>query len=128
MREPVILDVNPDGGALAWEQNFLERLEVHVERCGGPSKEGGCPLLIGQPCGKIAHADGILFQLDLDRDDHREILKRYAQTLDVPISVVTTREKAERWDEAVRDVEVVTPPVGPARLDGFVAEVESEID
>lgn len=127
MRTPVVLDVNPDPTALEWEQSFLTRLDVPTIACCGPETRGGCPLLVGEDCHKIRAADGVLFQLDLDRDDNRRILARYIDTLDVPIHVVCTPEQKVRWAKLLERVEVFTPPVGPARLDGFAAEVESDI-
>lgn len=128
MRQATILDVNPDPSALAWEQDFITRLEDHVVGCRGPRGEGRCPILNGRHCSKIEEADGVLFQLDLDRDDHRSILTLYKETLDVPIRVVCTLDQEERWHELLADVEVVAPPIGPSALDAFAAEVESSID
>ena len=126
MRAPVILDVNPDADALGWEQDWLGRLDLPVVTCRGPHESWRCPLLAGRPCGKVERADGILFQLDLDRPDHREILRRYTE-LDVPIRVVVAPDQAVRYRDLLRPVEVFTPPIGPAKLDAFAAEVESEL-
>jgi len=128
MRVPVILDVNPEPQALSWEQDFLGRLEIPVEPCCGPDQEGGCPLLSHGYCSKVARADGVLFQLDLDQPLHRQILQRYTATLEVPIRVVVTSEQQERWPDLLEHVEVMTPPLGPAALDGFAAEVETSLE
>lgn len=127
MRSPVVLDVNPDPDALDWEQDFLGRLDIPVTRCCGPDAIGGCPLLRGERCTKIEGADGVIFQLDLDRTDHRQILAKYVRLLDVPIRVVVSPEQKKRWARLLDHVEVFVPPVGPAKLDGFAAEVESEL-
>jgi hypothetical protein len=129
MRTPVILDVNPSPEDLKWEQDWLhDRLEIPVVTCTGPHKVRDCPLLKGQACGKVARADGILFQLDLDREDHREILRLYADTLDVPVRAVVSDDQRDRYKDLLAKVEVVSPPVGPSALDAFAAEVQSEID
>ena len=128
MRKPVILDVNPDPKELAWEQDFLARLETPVVACCGPDAQGGCPLLRGESCRKIEKADGVLFQLNLDRGDHRRILGMYLRQLDVPIRVVATPEQQLRWAGLLSLVEVFTPPIGPAKMDAFAAEVASETD
>lgn len=128
MRAPVILDVNPDPGELDWEQHWLGDLGLPVVTCEGPHGPRDCPLLRGERCGKVEKADGILFQLDLDRTDHREILTAYTQTLDVPIRAVVTPEQAERYADLLKEVEVFTPPIGPSALDAFASEVESDID
>jgi hypothetical protein len=89
---------------------------------------GGCPILRGDHCPRLEQADGVLFQLDLDREDHRAILARYIELLDVPIRVVCTADQKVRYSELLEPVEVVTPPVGPAALDGFASEVEAMMD
>lgn len=127
MRKPVILDVNPDPEALEWELDWLERQEVAVVKCSGPHRAGGCPLLQGKSCGKVEKADGVLFQLSLDRDDHRQILETYARTLDVPVRAVVSEADKVRYADLLSDVEVVVPPVGPAGLDAFASEVESSL-
>jgi hypothetical protein len=49
------------------------------------------------------------------------------QLLSVPIRVVVTEEQSTRWARFLAPVEVFVPPIGPAKLDAFVAEVESEL-
>lgn len=127
MRIPVILDVNPEPEALTWEHDFLQRLDIPVEPCCGPGERGACPMLSSDHCSKVDKADGVLFQLDLDRPAHRAILQRYVATLDIPIRVVVSKEQQTRWSELLEAVEVMDPPVGPAALDGFAAEVESSL-
>ena len=128
MRRPLILDVNPDPDALHWEQDFLTRIETETITCCGPDPQDGCPLLQEKPCAKIEVADGILFQLDLDRLEHRKILAEYVRQLEVPIRVVVTADQERRWAHLLDHVEVFTPPIGPATMDAFAAEVESEIE
>ena len=125
MRRATILDVNPHPEDLAWEQDFIGRMGDRVVPCCGPKVMGGCPILRGDHCSKLEQADGVLFQLNLDREDHRTILARYIELLDCPIRVVCTPEQKVRWAPLLGEVEVMTPPVGPAALDGFAAEVES---
>lgn len=128
MRTPVLLDVNPEPAALDWEQDFLSRIETSVITCRGPEREGGCPLLRREPCAKLEAADGVLFQLNLDRAEHRRILAQYERLLDLPIRVVVSPEQKLRWAHLLENVEVFTPPIGPAKLDALAAEVESETD
>jgi hypothetical protein len=128
MRKPVILDVNPDAEGLAWEAEFLGRLEAHVLTCQGPEARGGCPLLDGRSCAKVEAADGILFQLDLDKEPHRAILAHYASTVDAPIRVIVRPGQSEQYADLLATVEVRETYPGPAALDGFEAEVESEIE
>lgn len=127
MESPAILDVNPDGRALAREEDFLLKLGLPVQSCCGPDREGGCPLLRGESCPKIEGADGVIFQLDLDQPRHRRLLAKYVRYFDdqeVPIRVVVTPDQKVRWAKLLRLVEVWSPPVGVSKLDGFAAEVE----
>lgn len=126
-RTPKILDVNPDHRARRREVAFYENLEFPVEACCGPDTEGGCPLLRGEPCPKIETADGVIFQLDLDKADHRRLLAHYVQFFEgqgVPIRVVVTPEQKQKWAKLLSLVEVWTQPVSVSKLDGFASEVE----
>ena len=69
----------------------------------------------------------MLFELDLDRPQHRAILRRYRELAraDVPIRVIVTLEHAERYAEELRDVEVVTHNQTVSDLDGFACRVEA---
>jgi hypothetical protein len=120
---PVILDVNPNGETPGWEQDLLERHHLPVVTCCGPEVPGGCPLLRGERCPRLEKADGVLFQLDLDRGEHRHILGMYLRTIEVPIRVVITPEQKERWSGLLDLVQVLTHPIDPAAIDEFAAEV-----
>jgi hypothetical protein len=129
MRKPIVLVVDADAESLESERRFLEAaLEDKAVVCRGPRGERQCPLLIGHDCSLIHKANGILFELDLDRDDVRQILGRYVETLDVPIRVVATPDQVSRYSTLLDKVEVVNPPFGPAGLDAFAAEVEHSVD
>ncbi|MDP9234630.1 MAG: hypothetical protein M3P01_08775 [Actinomycetota bacterium] len=127
--KPVVLIVDADLVELDWGKRFLEdALEDGALLCQGPGDNQRCPLLTGHDCSLIHQADGIMFELDLDRDEDRDILQRYTEMLDVPIRVVATPEQLHRYPSLLENVEVVAPPVGPARLDAFAAEIESSIE
>ena len=85
------------GTATMFVDQEKRRMDIPMLRCTGPHGPGECPILHGQPCGLINRADGILFQLDLDREDHRQILRLYVETLDVPIRVVVPEDQQERY-------------------------------
>ena len=128
MRKPVILVIDADAEELEWQRSFVDNaLEDAVVICRGPTRDQQCPLLTGHDCPKIHAADGILFQLDLEDDESRQILARYTDELDVPIRVVATGEQSRRFGSQLSSVEVIAPPVGPAKLDAFAAEVEHTI-
>jgi hypothetical protein len=122
----VLLDVSPGAGQ-EFEQEFLEKVGHPALVCHGPHESVLCPLLAGQGCEKFDAAHGIVFELDLDRAQHRTIVKRYRQLgrEDLPIRVVVTPDQAERYADLLADVEVWTHLPNAAELDGFAAEVEA---
>jgi hypothetical protein len=108
-------------------RNLLERWEHPVQVCEGPEVRHLCPLLGGEGCERFGQAHGIVFKLDLDRPQHRAILRRYRELgrADLPIRVVCTPEQAARYGDVLREVEVWDHEPSIADLDGFVAEVEA---
>jgi hypothetical protein len=86
-----------------------------------------CPLLGGEGCSKFDAAHGIVFQLDLDRPQHRAIIKRYRDVArpDLPIRVVVGPDQADRYPELLGEFEVWTHEPTVAELDGFAARVEA---
>lgn len=122
----VLLDVSPGAGK-EFEQEFLEKIGHPALVCHGPHESDLCPLLAGQDCEKFDAAHGIVFELDLDRAQHRAIVKRYRQLgrADLPIRVVVTPDQAQRYADVLADVQVWTHLPTAADLDGFAAEVEA---
>ena len=122
----VLLDVSP-GASEVFDADFLERLGHPVLVCHGPDIAAICPLLAGTGCPKFESAHGIVFELDLDRPQHRAIVDRY-RTLagpDLPIRVVVSPEQATRYADMLADIEVWTHLPTVADLDGFASEVEA---
>ena len=127
MKSAVVLVIDANADNLHWKEGFLEEtLEDQAVICRGPTPQRRCPLLTGHDCSMIHAADGILFELDLDKDESRQILERYTEILDIPIRVVATEDDARKFSSLLSKVEIVTPPIGPAKLDAFAAEVEAE--
>ena len=121
----ILLDVlaGPDE---QFDVSFLERNEHPVIVCHGPAANTTCPLLAEGTCAKYAVAHGVIFELDLDRAEHRSILARYRElNADVPIRVVVRSDQAQRYRDLIDDVQVWTRPPNAADLDGFAAEVEA---
>ena len=121
----VLLDVLPDEGA--FDHRILERLGHPVVSCGGPALATLCPLLGGQGCEKFEQAHGIVFELDVDRPQHRAIVQRYRRLArdDLPIRVVVSAEQQRRYADLLADVQVWGHRPTVAELDGFAAEVEA---
>lgn len=122
----ILLDVTPGDGQ-PFDQTWLERADHPVIVCHGPHEGALCPLLAGTGCAKFDAAHGIVFELDLDRPQHRAIVQRYRALgrEDLPIRVVATPEQAERYRDELAGVEVWTHEPTVADLDGFAAEVEA---
>jgi hypothetical protein len=122
----VLLDVTP-GEAEAFDVSFLERTGHPVLVCHGPQVDELCPLLGGHGCSKFETAHWIVFALDLDRPQHREILGRYRAMArpDLPIRAVVRPDQAERYHDLLTDIEVCTHEPTVVDLDGFAAEVEA---
>ena len=121
----ILLDV-PPGVDGEFDASFLERAGHPVVICHGPADKV-CPLLDGQGCPKYDAAHGIVFELDLDRAQHRAIVKRYRvlSPPDVPIRVVVRPGQAQRYRDTLAGVEVWTTEPTVAELDGFAARVEA---
>jgi hypothetical protein len=122
----VLLDVGP-GEAGDFDRSILERLGHPVTVCRGPEIGSLCPILGGSGCERFDAAHGVVFALDLDRAQHREILRTYAASRrdDVPVRVVCSAAQAARYAALLHDVEVWEHEPTVAELDGFAAEVEA---
>jgi len=121
----ILIDVSP-GDDETFDASFLERTGHPVLVCHGPS-EDVCPLLGGEGCSKFDAAHGIVFELDLDRAEHRAIIERYRALgrADLPIRVVVHADQAARYRDVLAGVEVWTHEPSAADLDGFAARVEA---
>lgn len=121
----VLLDVLAGEGD--FDRSILERLGHRVVTCSGPEVKTLCPLLGGEGCPKFEQAHGIVFELDLDRPQHRAIVHRYRQLArdDVPIRVVVRPEQQRRYAHLLDTVQVWDHAPSVADLDGFAAQVEA---
>lgn len=121
----VLLDVAPGQGEFS--RSILERLGHPVQVCHGPAVKQLCPLLGGSGCEKFDQAHGVVFALDLDRAQHRAIVRRYRDLgrPELPIRVLVGADQLERHAGLLGDVEVWTAEPTVAELDAFAAEVEA---
>lgn len=126
MPEDYILFDIPHGMEVV-DREFLERLGHRVMVCNGPQPGTICPILSGQGCPLAENAHGVVFELDLDRAQHRAILEAYKTRLpdDVPMRIVVRPDQATRYSELLRGLKVWlhTPVAGD--LDAVAAEVEA---
>ena len=121
----ILLDVS--SGVGGFEEDLLARFGHPVKVCHGPDHGTLCPLLAGKGSADFENAHGVIFELDLDRPQHRAILRRYRDIArpDVPIRVIVRPDQAERYAEILSDIEVLTHESTVAELDGFASEVEA---
>ena len=122
----ILIDVSA-GSDITTDRSFLERLGHPVRVCHGPEHGHLCPILAGTGCPLLDEAHGVIFELDLDRPQHRAILRRYREIVaeDVPIRAVTTADQQNRYAADLVGIEVWTRELSAGDLDGFAAEVES---
>jgi hypothetical protein len=75
----------------------------------------------------VDEAHGVVFQLDLDRPQHRAILRRYQEVLsdDVPLWVSVRPDQDAQYAELLNDVHVVVDVPGVVDLDAFACLVEA---
>jgi hypothetical protein len=125
MVDYILFDV--PGGADPIDRAFLEQLGHRVMVCPGPKPGTLCPILAGDHCALAENAHGIVFELDLDRPQHRAILAKYKEALraDVPIRVVVRPGQAQQYQELLRGLKVLTHVPVAGDLDGLAAEVEA---
>lgn len=126
MSEDYILFDIPEGKRPV-DQEFLERLGHRVMVCNGPQSGQICPILSGEGCPLAEGAHGIVFELDLDRPQHRAILAQYKDSLrsDLPIRVVVQPDQAAKYADLLKGLKVLDHVPVAGDLDGLAAEVEA---
>jgi hypothetical protein len=122
----ILIDVSA-GSDIAIDKSFLEGLGHPVVVCHGPPQGHLCPILSGTGCPMAEDSHGIIFELDLDRPQHRAILRRYRELLaeDVPIRAVVSAEQQEKYADALAGVEVWSREPTAGDLDAFAAAVDA---
>jgi len=121
----ILFDVSDDGDPT--DKAFLEQLGHSVLVCHGPAPKHLCPILSGEGCPLADGAHGIVFELDLDRPQHRAILAKYKESLrsDLPIRVVVRPGQEIQYRELLRGLKVWSHEPVAGDLDGLAAEVEA---
>jgi hypothetical protein len=126
IESPILLDI-PEGLG-DFERDFLEKSGHRTVVCHGPAHATLCPVLEkAGSCEMVDEAHGIVFSLDLDRPQHRAILKRYQEVVreDVPISVVVKEGQDKEYASELSGVHVWVAEATAGQLDGFAAEVDA---
>jgi hypothetical protein len=106
---------------------FLEGLGHRVMVCNGPDSGRLCPILSGEGCELAEGAEGIVFELDLERAQHRAILGRYKDSLrsDLPIRVVVRPDQREKYSHLLDGLKIVDHAPVAGDLDALAAEIEA---
>lgn len=122
----ILIDVST-GTDIDIDREFLERLGHPVRVCHGPPEGHLCPILAGTGCTLVDESHGIIFELDLDRPQHRAILQRYREVVaeDVPIRAVVKTGQESTYATILVGIEVWTHSPTTGELDGFAAQVEA---
>lgn len=79
--------------------------------CTGPTADGGgCPLLTDEPCPVVIGADAVVFDLDLDRAEDRDVLRSLVvERAGLPIITEQDVDQARRHPEVLGGCTVVLP-------------------
>jgi hypothetical protein len=106
---------------------FLEGLGHRVMVCHGPDAGHLCPILSGEGCELAEGAEGIVFELDLERTQHRAILSRYKDSLrsDLPIRIVVRPDQRAKYSHLLNGLKVLDHVPVAGDLDALAAEVEA---
>jgi hypothetical protein len=126
IESPILLDI-PEGLG-NFERDFLEKAGHRTVICHGPAHASLCPILgKAGSCSLVDEAHGIVFSLDLDRPQHRAILRRYKEVVreDIPISVVVRQGQDDTYADELSGVRVWVEEATAGQLDGFAAEIEA---
>ncbi len=103
---PILVD-SPDAKAV-FDRDILSRMGHGILACHGPGGGTICPIIDGGHCDLVDGAHGVIFQLDLDEEEHRHILGRYVEELDpdiplrvpdIPLRVKVRPGQAERYSD-----------------------------
>lgn len=121
----ILFDI-PDGNEVV-DRKFLEQLGHPVMTCHGPQSGVLCPILSGEGCPLAEGAHGIVFELDLDRPQHRAILTKYKGSLrnDLPIRVAVRPGQATKYADLLSGLKVWSHVPVAGDLDAMAAEVEA---
>ncbi len=121
-----ILVDSPDSKAV-FDKDILSRMGHGILACHGPDSNTMCPILEEGHCELVDDAHGVIFQLDLDEENHRDILKRYVEVLDpdIPLRVKVRPGQDETYSSLLDGMEVWTSEPSVTDLDAFSSRVEA---
>lgn len=91
--------------------------------CSGPEGHGeGCPLLEGRPCDLVERADAVVYDLDLEVLEDRQVLRALgARHPSLPIVTERSTAEARRFSPDLGHCTVVVPFSATHTTDAVVA-------
>ncbi len=125
---PSLIHFDVPSGAAAEHAALIQRLGHPATICHGPAENETCPIIQAErACELISAAHGVVFELNLDLEHHRDLLARYRGVLDddIPVRVITEPEFAARYPDLLAGVDVWAHEPTAAELSGFAARVEA---
>jgi DNA-binding NtrC family response regulator len=90
----------------------LDAAGFDVTVCGGPAALPGhvCPLVDGVPCPWVDHADVVVHDLDLDKAEHRAVLRTLRRTHpDIPVGLELPTATARQHAALLHGCRVIYP-------------------
>lgn len=126
MTRPKVVIESPRSDAASAQADALAAVGVDAVVCEGP-EDHPCPLLVGEPCDLVESADAVLFDLDLDRLDDRQVLRALrARYPDLPVVAEVPTATWRRRQHDLAHLTVVVPfSVGHTR-DAVLAAIRRE--
>jgi len=110
-----------------FDREILARMGHGILACHGPDSGTICPILDGGHCDLVDDAHGVIFQLDLDEETHRDILRRYVAELEpgIPLRVKVREGQDLRFPDLLEGMEVWTEDPSITDLDAFSSRDEA---
>lgn len=105
----------------------LEHAGIEAVVCGGPEMHGEtCPVLSGRPCGLMDGASAVLYDLDLETMEDRQVLRALgARHPGLPIVTERTTEELRRHAADLARCTVVVPYSADHTRDAVVAAISA---
>lgn len=123
MHRPRVVIESRRADAAQAQAEVLAQAGLDPVICAGPAEHGaGCPLLEGQPCDLVEDADAVLYDLDLEVLEDRQVLRALgARHPSLPIVTERTTAEVRRFDRDLGRCTVVVPFSSEHTRDAVVA-------
>lgn len=124
----VVIESNRPAAAAAQAQT-LKRSGIVPIICTGPEgRDGGCPLLEDEPCDLLTDAGAVIFDLDLEQEHDREVLRRLGLRYPgLPVVTERTSYETRRHEDDLEHCTVVVPYSTDHTADAVIAALASTI-